>query len=57
MKVYACAICGYEYVQDNGDVEGGIAEGVEFEDIPSEWVCPICGAAKDEFELVYPDDE
>ncbi len=57
MGVYACTLCGYEYIKDEGDASGGIADGVEFEDIPSDWVCPVCGAAKDEFELVYPEDD
>lgn len=57
MRIYACTLCGYEYAEENGDAENGIAEKTEFEDIPSEWVCPVCGAAKDEFELVYPDED
>ncbi len=57
MKVYACTLCGYEYIEDEGDAESGITGGTEFEDIPNDWVCPICGAAKDEFELVYPEDD
>lgn len=57
MKVYACTLCGYEYVEEDGDVENGVEEGTEFEDIPADWVCPVCGATKEEFELVNSDDE
>ena len=56
MKVYACTLCGYEYVEENGDQESGIAEKTEFEDIPSHWLCPVCGAVKDEFELLRPEE-
>jgi len=49
MKKYVCGICGYVYDPDKGDPDGGIAKGTAFEDLPSDWVCPVCGAAKDEF--------
>lgn len=57
MKVYACTLCGYEYVEEDGDIENGVEEGTEFEDIPADWVCPVCGATKEEFELVDTDEE
>ena len=57
MCIYACALCGYEYIEDQGDEAGGIAAGVEFEDIPNDWVCPVCGAAKEEFEPIYPEED
>lgn len=57
MKIYACTLCGYEYVEEDGDVENGIEEGTEFDDIPADWVCPVCGATKEEFELVDTDEE
>ena len=34
-----------------GDPDGGIAPGTAFEDIPDDWVCPICGVGKDDFSL------
>lgn len=52
MSIYACALCGYEYSPEDGDIENGIAEGTDFEDIPDDWACPVCGASKDEFELI-----
>ena len=44
MKKYICEPCGYEY-----DPEVGIAPGTAFEDIPEDWVCPICGMGKEVF--------
>lgn len=57
MKVYTCTLCGYEYIEEDGDKEGGVEAGTEFEDIPSDWVCPVCGAAKEEFEEIDTDDD
>lgn len=48
--LYVCAVCGYVYDPAKGDPEGGIAPGTPFEDIPDTWVCPVCGAAKSQFE-------
>ncbi len=47
---YVCSVCGYVYDPANGDPDGGVAPGTQFEDIPDSWVCPICGAAKAQFE-------
>lgn len=49
MGRYVCGICGYVYDPAVGDPDAGIGEGVPFERLPEDWVCPICGAAKDEF--------
>ena len=49
MGKYVCGICGYVYDPEAGDPDTGVAEGVPFERLPEDWVCPICGAAKDEF--------
>lgn len=51
-KDYICGICGYVYQQNKGDQAGGIAPGTAFEDIPDEWVCPLCEANKSEFNEV-----
>ena len=49
---YACCdVCGYIYDPEVGDPDGGIAPGTAFEDIPDDWVCPICGVGKDDFSL------
>jgi len=47
---YRCTVCGYIYDPELGDADGGIAPGTPFEEIPDDWVCPVCGAAKSEFE-------
>jgi rubredoxin len=52
MAKYKCLVCGYEYVPEEGDPDGGIAPGTAFEDIPDSWVCPVCGASKSEFEKI-----
>ena len=49
MKKYVCEPCGYVYDPETGDPDGGIAPGTAFEDIPDDWVCPICGMGKDVF--------
>lgn len=41
--------CGYVYDPEIGDPENGVAPGTSFEDLPDEWVCPVCGMAKDGF--------
>ena len=49
MKTYVCDVCGYVYDPAAGDPDNGIAPGTAFEDLPEDWVCPICGVGKDEF--------
>ena len=49
MKKYVCNLCGYVYDPAEGDPENGVAPGTPFENLPDEWVCPMCGASKDEF--------
>jgi len=50
MAKYKCTVCGYIYDPELGDPDGGIKPGTPFEEIPDDWVCPVCGASKDEFE-------
>ncbi|MEG1519645.1 MAG: rubredoxin [Clostridia bacterium] len=50
MKSYVCSICGYTYNEAEGDVSQGIAPGTKFEDLPDSFVCPICGAPKEDFQ-------
>jgi len=52
MKKYKCLLCGYIYDPAVGDPENGVEAGTAFEDLPDGWVCPECGAGKDEFEPV-----
>lgn len=49
-KRYICTACEWIYDPAVGDPDGGIAPGTAFEDIPDDWVCPDCGATKDDFE-------
>ena len=51
-KLFVCVQCGFEYDEAKGWPEDGIAPGTRWEDIPDDWVCPHCGAGKDEFTEV-----
>ena len=50
MAKYKCTVCGYIYDPEKGDPDGGIKPGTPFEEIRDDWVCPVCGASKDQFE-------
>ncbi len=52
MKKYECSICGCVYDPAVGDPDSDIAPGTAFEDLPEDWVCPVCGVGKDQFEPV-----
>jgi rubredoxin/flavin reductase (DIM6/NTAB) family NADH-FMN oxidoreductase RutF len=52
MDKYQCSVCGYIYDPEKGDLDGGIKPGTRFEDIPDDWTCPVCGAAKDQFKKI-----
>lgn len=47
---YICSACRYEYNPEDGDTDNGIAPGTPFDELPEDWCCPICGAAKSDFE-------
>ncbi|MBQ5935470.1 MAG: rubredoxin [Bacteroidales bacterium] len=49
MAKYVCDLCGYEYDPANGDPDSGVAPGTPFENLPADWVCPLCGAGKEDF--------
>ncbi|HOW32137.1 MAG TPA: rubredoxin [Bacteroidales bacterium] len=51
-KKYRCLACSFIYDPAEGDPESGIAPGTQFEDLPDDWQCPICGATKDMFEEI-----
>ncbi len=51
MRKYECALCGWVYDEALGDPEHGIAPGTKFIDLPEDYQCPICAAAKDQFNL------
>ncbi len=50
MQKYECQVCGYVYDPAKGDPDNDVEPGTAFEDLPDDWVCPVCGAAKDQFE-------
>lgn len=45
---YECP-CGYVYDSAVGDSENGVSPGTEWENVPENWVCPVCGLGKDAF--------
>lgn len=47
---YRCIACDYVYDPEQGDPRADIDPGTEFEDLPEDWECPICGVGKDDFE-------
>jgi rubredoxin len=50
MLRYRCIVCGYIYDPELGDPDGSIEPGVPFEKLPDNWLCPVCGADKSQFE-------
>jgi rubredoxin len=49
MDKYECTVCGYVYDPVQGDADSGVAPGTAFESLPGDWVCPVCGAGKEDF--------
>lgn len=50
MKRHVCLLCGWIYDPEIGDSDARIDPGIDFKDLPENWVCPVCGASKEEFE-------
>lgn len=50
MDKYECTVCGYIYDEAEGDPDNGVVAGTKWDDVPADWVCPLCGAAKDSFQ-------
>ena len=48
MKKYVCDVCAWEYDPEVGVPEAGIAPGTKWEDVPEDFVCPLCGVGKDQ---------
>ncbi len=57
MKTYTCELCGYVYNPGEGDPDNGIAPNTDFEDLPEDWVCPLCGASKEDFSAEETEEE
>lgn len=49
MSKWECTICGYIYDPAVGDPDNGVAPGTAFEDLPEEWVCPLCKVEQAQF--------
>jgi rubredoxin len=52
MSKWRCLACTYVYDPEVGDPDNGVPPGTPFENLPEDWVCPVCGVAKDMFEEV-----
>ncbi len=50
-RSWMCIICGWIYEEANGSPEDGLPPGTRWSDVPEDWVCPDCGASKDDFEM------
>ena len=50
MEKYKCSVCGYEYDPAKGDPDNGIAPGTKWDELPADFVCPLCGVGKDDFK-------
>ncbi len=51
MNTYICLVCGYVYDEAVGDPDNGVPANTKWEDVPDDWVCPLCGVGKDQFEI------
>ena len=51
-KKWLCVVCGWIYDEETGDPDSGLAPGTRWDDVPESWVCPDCGAGKEDFEMV-----
>lgn len=52
MKKYQCVVCGFFYDEATGMPWDGVPPGTAWADVPESWLCPDCGVAKSEFEMV-----
>ena len=50
MQKCVCTVCGYVYDPEEGCEDAGVAPGTAWEDVPEDFVCPLCGVGKDLFE-------
>ena len=51
-KIWLCVLCGFLYDEKDGWPEDGIEPGTRWEDVPETWECPVCGATKDDFDMI-----
>jgi len=50
MDKWICTVCGWEYDPQTGDPDNGVKPGTAFEDLPADYLCPVCGVGTDSFE-------
>ncbi len=51
-KKYMCVVCGWIYDEEKGAPKEGLSPGTRWADVPDNWVCPDCGAARDDFDMI-----
>lgn len=51
-RSWMCIVCGFIYHEAEGRPDEGIPPGTRWEDVPDTWICPDCGATKEDFEMV-----
>ncbi len=51
-KSWQCRTCGYIYEEAVGAPDEGLAPGTHWADVPDDWICPLCGTAKSDFDMV-----
>jgi rubredoxin len=51
-RIWECVLCGFRYDEAEGDPDGGVPAGTRWEDVPDDWNCPECSAAKSAFDMV-----
>ena len=52
MAKYRCTICGYEYDTEAGEERRDVAAGTEWDDVPADFKCPLCGSVKTMFKAL-----
>ncbi len=52
MEKWECQVCGYLYEEEKGDPDSEVQPETKFEDLPDDWVCPVCGADKEQFKKI-----
>jgi len=48
--MYRCTACDYVYDPAVGDPDNGVPPGTPFSELPDDWICPLCGMGKEDFE-------
>ena len=50
MNCYVCGVCGFIYDPEDGNPQVGIPSGTDFDELPTDWICPVCGVNKSQFK-------